>query len=555
MSKEKLKILFTTEASFINSGFGNYTKEILERLYSLNKYNLAEFASYGFVNDSRDSSVRWRYYANAVRDDDPRYSEYMSRTDNQFGRWRFDKVVIDFKPHVNVDIRDYWMSSYQAYSPTRPFFNWVLMPTVDSAPQQDSWMDTFIGADALFTYSDWAADVLKKQSNNKIKYINTASPGVDLNVFKPLDNKLELRKKYDIPLDAVVIGSVMRNQKRKLFPELIASTRKLIDRLYSENSEYADKVYLYLHTSYPDAGWDIPELLKEYRMLNRTFLTYKCAKCSSVTSSLFMGPLKVCGNCMNMSSKFSSVADGVTTNVLAELYNLFDIYVQYSICEGFGLPQVEAAACGIPIATVDYSAMQDVINKLEAYPIKISSTFKELETKANRVYPDNSSLTEILYKHINLSYRDKILKAQRTRLLTTQHYCWDKIAAKWEKFFDSPWLFHTKKSWNSRSNILPLISNKIQNPKTSISDLISMCSQNLRQPQSIVSMMLLDMCKDAGYGFTQSGTSFGKFSYDDLLNNINSLISNHNQLEHVRANNISFEDDYIQYANLKDGLV
>lgn len=552
MTKNKLKILFSSEASFISSGFGNYTRELLTRLFSLNKYEIAEFASYGFVNDPRDSDIGWKYYPNAVKEGDPRYSEYMSRIDNQFGRWRFDKVVIDFKPHVNVDIRDFWMNYYQSLSPTRPFFNWVLMPTVDSAPQQENWIDTFLGADAIFTYSDWAADVLKKQSNNKINYIDTTSPGVDLNVFRPILDKNELRNKYGIPKDAFLIGSVMRNQKRKLFPELISSVRNLIDRLEEENSPFADKIYLYLHTSYPDAGWDIPELLKEHRLTNRTILTYKCVKCSNVESSTFKHPLKVCKKCFNFSSKFTSVSNGVDNKTLAEIYNLFDIYVQYSICEGFGLPQIEAGACGIPVATVNYSAMEDVVHKLEAYPISIETYFKELETKAIRVYPSNQSLIDILHKHLHLNSDSKIQKSKRIRELTTKHYCWDKIAEKWESFFDSEWLFTTKKRWSDASNLLQKCSG--QHSKNILLNTIGTCSNNLKNTKEISTLKILDMCKDAGYGFTQSGTSINPFQHGDLIDNINAMINNHNQLEYVRSNNISFDDDYIKYARLKDSL-
>ena len=553
-SSQKLRILFSSEASFINSGFGNYTRELLTRLFSLGKYDIAEFASYGFVNDPRDSVIPWRYYANAVRDNDSRYKEYMSRTDNQFGRWRFDKVVIDFKPHVNVDIRDFWMSYYQGLSPVRQFFNWVLMPTVDSAPQQESWIDTFIGADAVFTYSDWAANVLKEQSNSKINYIDTVSPGVDLNIFKPIQDKNQLRDKYNIPRDAIVIGSVMRNQKRKLFPELISSVRNLIDRLEEENSPYADKIYLYLHTSYPDAGWDLPELLKDNRLSNRVIFTYKCAKCNHVESTTFKHPIKVCKKCFNVSSKFSSVSNGVDNPCLAEIYNLFDIYVQYSICEGFGLPQIEAGACGVPVATVNYSAMEDVIKKLEAYPIKIGSYFKELETKAIRVYPCNKNLIEILHNYIHLSPEEKTIKSKRTRELTAEHYCWDKIAKKWENFFDSDWLFNTKRKWSDAAKVMTAYESRKESDNNTIIEMINICANNIKNIKEVSTLKILDMCKDAEYGFSQSGTSINGFRYQDLIDSMNAIINNNNQLEYVRANNITFDDDYIRYANLKDKL-
>jgi glycosyltransferase involved in cell wall biosynthesis len=478
----------------------------------------------------------------------------MSRTDNQFGRWRFDKVIIDFKPHVNCDIRDYWMSYYQGFSAVRPFFNWVLMPTVDSAPQQEQWIETFIGADAIFTYSDWAADVLKKQSDNQINYIDTVSPGVDLNTFIP-KNKKELRNKYNIPNDAIIIGSVMRNQKRKLIPELLSSVRQLIDRLYEEESPLANKIYLYLHTSYPDAGWDIPELLKETRMSNRTLFTYKCNKCDNVSTCFYTGPNKICNKCFGFSSRFISVSAGVSNEALSDIYNLFDLYVQYSICEGFGLPQIEAGACGIPVATVNYSAMVDIINKLEAYPIEIGSYFKELETKAIRVYPSNTSLVDIIHNHIHLPEIEKLNKSKRIRYLTELHYSWDKIADKWENFFDSsPWLFTSKKSWNDAPNLMRSYDKKIDNPKYVINEMINICGNHMNNIDLIKSLPFLDMCRDTSYGFTQSGTSFDAFGDSELIRNLNTMINNHNQIEYVRANNISFDDDFIQYAKLKASL-
>jgi len=556
MSQEKLRILFVSEASFVNSGFGNYTKELLTRLYKTNKYEIAEFASYGFVNDPRDKSIPWIYYANGVKDDDPRFNEYNSRGDNQFGRWRFDKVVLDFKPHVVVDWRDYWMSSYQAHSPFRPYFNWVLMPTVDSAPQQESWIDTYIDADAVFTYSDWGAQVIKDQSNNTINFINTARPGVDLNVFKPKNNIKVIKDSLGLPKDSIIIGSVMRNQKRKLFPELLSAFRKTLDDLYADNDKVADNLYLYLHTSYPDAGWDLPELLKEHRLLNRVFFTYKCVKCNECVASTFSHPTKICKNCLESTSRFTSVTNGVSEEKLADIYNTFDLYVQYSICEGAGMPQIEAAACGVPIATVNYSAMIDVIKKLDAYPISISSYFKELETKAVRVYPNGNDLVKIIKKHIKLTPKKIESKRKIVRNAAEQFYDWNITAKIWENFFDSKWLFKAERSWNDPIRLLnPNINIPTsQHPKDMFAFIHNLCAENLLDIDTMSTMLLLDMCKNASYGFTQNGPSISAASYNDIVNNIKTIINNNNMAENARAANTKLQDDFIQYAHMKHSI-
>lgn len=541
-----------SEASFINSGFGIYTKEILSRLYRTNKYDIAEFASYGFVNDPRDKDIFWKYYSNAVKDTDPRHSEYTSRGDNQFGRWRFEKVLLDFKPDVVIDVRDYWMSSYQGLSPLRPFFHWILMPTVDSAPQQDEWIDTFLDADAIFTYSDWGAEVLDKQSSGKIKYIDTVSPGVDTKTFKIKDRE-QIKAQLGLGPDTIIIGSVMRNQKRKLIPELFATLRLVLDQLEKNNSPLGDNLYLYLHTTYPDMGWDIPELLRQNRVCNKVLFSYICKQCKSTECSTFVGPQKYCSKCMSRSMSFPSVTEGVSPDVLSSIYNIFDLYVQYSICEGFGMPQVEAGACGVPIATVHYSAMCDIVKKLDAYPIKVKSFFKELETKAMRAYPDNEDLCQFILSFID---KPKPMKDKERKIIeekTHKTYNWDDISAKWEKYLDDLDDTGYRSNWSAGQNIaINLDQYKNVSPNDYFGAVMQLCSQVLNDTSDIGSYRILDLLKNTDYGFIQNGpTSISPFGYNNIIDYMNTYINNNNQTQHVKNNNHEFQDDFIQYAKLK----
>lgn len=547
----KLKILMCSEASFINSGFGIYAKELLSRLHQTNKYEIAEFASYGFVNDPRDTDIHWKYYANAVKDNDPRHKEYSSRTENQFGRWRFEKVLLDFKPDIVIDVRDYWMSAYQGLSPLRKFFHWVLMPTVDSSPQQEEWIDTFLKADAIFTYSDWGAEVLKQQSSNKINYIDTASPGVDINTFK-IKNKTEVKHSLGLPVDSIIVGSVMRNQKRKLIPELFATFRQVLDKLESTHSPLGQHLYLYLHTSYPDMGWDLPELLRQSRVSNKVLFTYICKHCKTTECSVFSGAQKVCGKCMSKSMTFPSVTEGVTTDVLSNIYNVFDLYVQYSICEGFGMPQVEAGACGVPIATVDYSAMCDIVKKLKAYPIKVKTLFKELETKALRSYPDNEDLANYIIDFIHKPTPTREKLRYEIQNLAHEQYNWDNIAKKWEHYFDSLDAKGYRANWDAGQYLAPIAKNTEISPANHFDKLIEICNNSFHNTELIGSYQMLDILKNADYGFVQSGpTSLSNFSFNHILDYVNTLVNNNNQAQNVKINQVKFDEDFIKYAHLK----
>src|SRR6185312_14484588 len=88
----------------------------------------------------------------------------------------------------------------------------------------------------------------------------------------------------------------------------------------------------------------------------------------------------------------------VSREVLAAVINTFDAYVQYSVCEGFGMPMVEAAACQIPVFAVDYSAMSDVVRKVKGFPVRVERFFRDRDTGARRALPDNGDLVEGLVK-------------------------------------------------------------------------------------------------------------------------------------------------------------
>ena len=132
----KKKILFSSEATYLNTGYATYAREVMGRLYQMGKYDLAEFASYGDNNDPKSSQIPWKFYGNMPDTSNKEdVDEYNRIPNHQFGAWRFESVLLDFQPDIVCDIRDFWMFDYQEQSPFRSLFHWVIMPTVDAAPQ------------------------------------------------------------------------------------------------------------------------------------------------------------------------------------------------------------------------------------------------------------------------------------------------------------------------------------------------------------------------------------------------------------------------------------
>ena len=179
-ANRKKKILLCNEASFLNTGYATYGRELMKRLYASDKYELAELSTYASYGDERFSQLPWKTYSNLP---DPNNQEeanlYGSNITYQFGEFKFEYVLLDFQPDIVVDIRDWWMLEFEERSPFRGLFYWAIMPTVDAEPQNEQWLATYASADAVFNYSDWGYELLKKEGGGNIKCLGSAPPSSD----------------------------------------------------------------------------------------------------------------------------------------------------------------------------------------------------------------------------------------------------------------------------------------------------------------------------------------------------------------------------------------
>lgn len=435
----KPKILWVGEFTQLHTGYAVYGRELLSRLLNSNKYIIAEQACYCNEDDNRRLSTPWKVYPNGPLSNNQQSREqYLSTPVNQFGYWRYNDICLDFEPDIVISITDPWMHEYQFSSPYRRLYKHVVMPTVDSHPQNPAYIEMYAGADAVATYSAYGKEILESQSNNTIKIVDILRPGFDKTNFYPApdNNKIKESMLFPVDVDAKIIGTVMRNQKRKLFDDLFLSFRKYLDK-------YDDKTFLYCHTSYPDMGFNIPRLLKEHRIANKVLFTYVCAKCRKTIASFFSDIERSCPFC-NGPMVLPKTQLGVTNEQLGKIYNLFDVYVQYAQAEGAGMPAVEAAGAGVPVMEVDFSAMHDYVRCLKGTSIPVQRLYREVDTHFYRAYPDNNIFVEQLHEVLSTSKNDYQTKLNR-HYNALSFFNWDTVAEKWEKIIDS--LNITKSLW------------------------------------------------------------------------------------------------------------
>ena len=429
---DKKRILFNSEASYLNTGYAAYGREVIKRLIDTGKYEVAEYSCYGSADDSRRGAIPWKNYpvAPTREDSDEEKNRYNSNPANQFGAWRFERTCLDFKPDMVCSQRDPWMESWIKHSPFRSIFSWAWASTVDSEPQSPEWINQFADADYFYTLSEWAAGVIKQQAGPHINHVGTVT-SCAANEFQPVPNKSAHRIAMGINPDWKIIGTVMRNQRRKLFPDLF----KAFGQYIHENN--ATDTYLYCHTSYPDNGWDIPELMMKHGISSRVLFSYACETCNTISIGKFSDAVKQCKNCKKFAAKLSSVSSGATIEELAKIYNIFDVFAQYSNSEGIGIPAIEAGACGVPVMAVDFSAMSSVVRSVNGYPIPVKVKALELETGCYRAIPDQDATVLYWKTFFEASEDERASLSAMTRRAYETNYSWDKVIDLWMKSIDA----------------------------------------------------------------------------------------------------------------------
>lgn len=500
-------ILWVGESSFLSSGFSTYSKEVLSRLHSLGKYKIHELGCYGSWKGDY-SDIPWKFYPSSPNPDNKEEVErYNSNHSNQFGEWKFEDTCLSCFPDVVCDIRDWWYMEFQERSPFRRHYNWQIMPTVDAVPQDNQWISSYLNADKVLCYSDWGGEVLRNQTGGRINPV-TASPAAESSVFIPVANRASHREAIGVASNALILGTVMRNQKRKLYPDLIQS---FADYLKSGPEDITSRSYLYMHTSWPDVGWDIPRLINEAGIGSHILMTYVCRKCHAVYPAFYSGSRSTCRKCRDNSATFPNSAEhGIDRKSLNAIYNLFDLYVQYSNSEGAGLPAVEAALSGVPVAEVDYSAMSDFVRKLGGFPIPVQRLYREAETHCWRALPDNQKFVEYLIDFFQKPSPIRAAAGARAREAAKAHFSYDKAAEQWEKAFDE---LGVKTPWDAKPVLLPSNTNVPQN--LSNEQFVNWGLVNIaRRPDMVGSYSALKMVRDLYLGCSHQQT--GGVYFNDM---------------------------------------
>jgi glycosyltransferase involved in cell wall biosynthesis len=153
--------------------------------------------------------------------------------------------------------------------------------------------------------------------------------GVDTNVMRPTDNRAQAREALRIPEDAYVVGMVANNQgfapPRKAFPEAFEGFARFRKR-------HKD-AFLYIHAEQSGVrnGLDLPVLAEMF----------------GIQDVIRFAPQ-------------TEMELGIPQATMADVFSMMDVLLNPSYGEGFGIPIIEAQACGTPVIVTDWTSMPEL---------------------------------------------------------------------------------------------------------------------------------------------------------------------------------------------------
>lgn len=164
--------------------------------------------------------------------------------------------------------------------------------------------------------------------------------GVDANIFKPLD-MMECREKMGFPKDKFIVGMVAANKgnpSRKAFQQNIAA--------FAAIKKKHNDCMMYIHSYDGIRGFEMEDLPAYCNALGLTY-GYHLTEGSENKDVIF-------------ADQYGLVL-GYDPAMMAQLYSSMDVHTLCTMGEGFGIPTIEAQACGTPVIVSDWTASGQLV--------------------------------------------------------------------------------------------------------------------------------------------------------------------------------------------------
>ncbi len=123
---------------------------------------------------------------------------------------------------------------------------------------------------------------------------------------------------------------------------------------------------------------------------------------------------------------------------MAALFGLADCYVHPARGEGFGLPVAEAMAAGVPVISVAWGGLADIVSEETAVtiPFTLMPSESHLAIEGSEwAEPDEGALAAELARMAGAADSPEVVaRVERARQMITNEYSWEAAVGRWRAF-------------------------------------------------------------------------------------------------------------------------
>lgn len=313
---DNMRINWFSNASWVCTGYGNQTRLVTPRIKAAG-YPISVTALHGLHGQPITSEGIMTYPAGR----------------QQFSQDVIGAAAIFDKADIIISLFDIWVMQPEGIPPEISWYPWF---PVDHEPMPRIVAHKARMARKPITMSKFGQKMCENIGLESF-YIPHA---VDTKIFKRVD-RTEARKRLQWPEDKFIVGMVAANKgvpPRKSFFEIITGFAAL-------HKAHPDTM-LYLHT---DDGVGVMDAVNI-----KSFCDVLGLKVGYQTDE------PVCADVDVLFSDKYTYLLGLPDPFMVDMYNSLDVLVLASMGEGFGIPLIEAQACGTPVIVGDWTSMGEL---------------------------------------------------------------------------------------------------------------------------------------------------------------------------------------------------
>jgi glycosyltransferase involved in cell wall biosynthesis len=309
-----LKITWASNAPWAATGYGTQTRQMLKRLLA-DGHDVAVATNHGLsgkpMHDPETGALIFPVGADAYGND----VLLPSRNAHEQG-----------DPGWIITLYDVWVYKSPAFD-TERIASWVPIDHYPTPPQVAEWCRKH----PAIAMSKFGQAALAKEGI----VAQYAPHALELDVWKPtplMPDGRTARESLNVPEDAFLVMVNAANKgnvpPRKAWGEMLSALSLFM-------REHPD-AYVYLHTELRGVygGVDLQVLMQ----------------------SLGIEPERV-----RLPDQYLNLIGLIPQEVLAAYYTAADVLLATSMGEGFGIPVIEAQACGTPVIVTDFSAQPELV--------------------------------------------------------------------------------------------------------------------------------------------------------------------------------------------------